>query len=728
MKKKSKYVPKRTSINIKRTSELALEEIIYLLQIPTQKRSKYEIKQLQNYMLKNVDYFKKLNEESDGSERIPKIVQVLSYECFKKDEYIINFGEIGNKFYILLSGTVSIYKPSPKNMYMTLYDYVKYLVQIRDIEKNLLKFERVQNYNSSIDRVKLLLINYNPEKLPYSSKKFPLVIEEDRFVVKLGPGTSFGEMALIKNEPRNANIIANEQCILCSVDKIDYKKIIKDLEEQKINSQLKSFKTDFPFFEEWPASRCFRILSAFTTENYSKEDYIYRQNSLPTHIYIIRKGEFEVTCDLNFSIYEQFVEYIYANSDILFKDMDNPGFWKEDKLQKKIHTSYEINDSPFMSLPPISRFTLSHKNEVFPELKKVDDISKEDNKMEDKNLKKISKMEDFENDIKYQNKLKRRIKICKLEAPQIFGFIEPFELKKRFCNIRCETSEGEVQKIPFIEFLQLMPKDKKNRFILEEKILNRKKELLEQLKNGTLAKLSFNYKKPQMLDIDIYPSRNLDKVSIKDSNLLVRSKSIISYHNQKYSTLSNNYKIESESNKKTDKNEVNNDKGNKIKINTNILYGFKKALFNYSGKNTTGKLQYLFGVVNNKKKKKEMLNNIKLNGSNSVRMVKYLSQQSVMNILPTKFSLEPNPKTVGKNYIDYSNRRLIKKLNINNKLLYVPSSKTESKYLPNINTKTIKRSFSLLSQQLQSLEKIQRKNKQNQSTLFRKKDFKDDVE
>ena len=39
---------------------------------------------------------------------------------------------------------------------MTLYDYVKYLVNIRDVEKNLLKFERIQNYNSNVDQDKLL--------------------------------------------------------------------------------------------------------------------------------------------------------------------------------------------------------------------------------------------------------------------------------------------------------------------------------------------------------------------------------------------------------------------------------------------------------------------------------------------------------------------------------------------------------------------------------------------
>ena len=714
MKKKHKYFSKKTVMNIRTTNELDLNEVIELLKIPTQKRTKYDIRSMQNYMLKNIEYFQKLNEESDGSERIPKIIQVLSYECFKKDEYIINFGEIGDKFYILLSGTVSIYKPSPINMNMTLYDYVKYLVKIRDVEKNLLKFERVQNYNSSIDRVKLLLINYDPEKLPYSSKKLPLVIEEERFVVKLGPGSSFGEMALIKNEPRNADIIANEKSILGSVDKTDYRKIIKDMEEQKVNLQLKSFKTDFPFFNQWPASRCFRILSALTSENYNTEDYIYKQNTLPTHIYIIRKGELEVTCDINFSIYEKVVDYIFSDPDVLFKEMDIPGFWKEDNLQKKINSSYEKDDSPFMSLPPISRFTLSHKS-MFPELDKNENHLNFNN-IDESKKKEISKVEDLENEIKYQNDIKRRIKICKLEAPQIFGFLEPFELKRRFCNMRCDSKFAEIQKIPFIEFLQLMPKDKKNRFLLEEYIVNRKKKLIEQLKNGTLAKLSFNYKKPQMKTYEEYPRRNLDRHSNSKSKLLVRSKSIFFNQNENNLTINNYHKIEGESNETINKN-YNDDY--KIKIKSKIIYGFKKTLFTYNDKNTKDEIQYLMGLLQNKKKKKEIMSNIKLISNNSVRMTKYLSHQSATNILPSKFSLVPHPKPVGKNYIDYSNRHFINKIKINSKLLYDPNNITEKKYLPNIDPK--KRSLSLRNTQFQSIEKIRRKNKKNQTLLYRNK-------
>ncbi len=717
MKNKIKIVFKRSSVGMRTQSDLNLNQVIELLKIPTQKRNKYDIKALQSYMLKNIKYFQKMIEESNSIEKISKIIQVLTYECFNKDEYIINYGEIGDKFFILLSGTVNVYKPSPKNIYMTLYDYVKYLVNIRDVEKNLLKFERIQNYNSNVDQDKLLAINYNVEKLPYSSKKLPLVIEEERLIATLEKGASFGEMALIKNEPRNADIVANEKCILGSVDKIDYKKILKDMEEQKINSQLKSFKTDFPFFKDWPASRCFRLLSALTSENFMREEYVYKQNSLPTDIYIIKKGEFEVTCDINFSIYEQFVDYIYNNSDILFKDMDDPNFWKEDNLQKKINESYENNDSPLMFLPPISRFNLSHKA-AFPDIEKNENLINNNQLNEDK-IKEISKVEDLENDIKYQNNIKRRIKICRLEAPQIFGFLEPFELKRRFCNIRCDSKEGEIQKIPFIEFLQLMPKTKNNRYFIEENIINRKRELIEQVKNGTLVKLSFNYQKPKMKSFEVYPNRNLDISTNNKSKLLVRNKSSIFNQNKKELALNDYNKIErdeSETIHKTNKNE------NNIKAKSNILYGFKKTLFTYSDNNTKAELQYLLGMLHYKRKRKDFQKIIKYNGNNSVRVSNYGAQNSASNILPSKFSLLPNSNPVGQNYIDYSNSRFINKISINSNLLFNLNNKKEVKYLPHIDSK--KRSLSLRNIQFQSLNKIKRKSKKNPSSLLNDKKVK----
>ena len=356
----TKRLSKRFSMEKK--PELSLEKLVELIKTPSFNKTSSDLIIMRNYFCQKIDYFKKLIQEPNGKDKAEKIISVLNYESFNKDEHIINFGDIGDKFYIILSGTVGIYKPSPKNMDMTLKEYVDYLVRIRDWEKNLSKFERVQNYNSSIDKIKLLIINYNSSKLPYSTKKIPVIVEEERFIVKLGPGNSFGEMALIKNETRNANIKAEEKCELVSIDKIDYRKIMKDLEEQKMNMKLKSFKLDYPFFKDWPANRCLRLLTSFVTENYSKDDYVYRQTSLANHIYIIKKGEFEVTSDINFLWYEDFINYIYNSSDSLINDMNDPLLCKEDNLQQKINSANENNKCPcILTLPPISKVILSHR-------------------------------------------------------------------------------------------------------------------------------------------------------------------------------------------------------------------------------------------------------------------------------------------------------------------------------------------------------------------------------
>lgn len=72
---------------------------------------------------------------------------------------IINFGEIGDKFYIILSGSVGIYKPTPKTVDMTLKEYADYLLKIRDYERNPVKFERIQNFNPNVNKFKLMNVD-----------------------------------------------------------------------------------------------------------------------------------------------------------------------------------------------------------------------------------------------------------------------------------------------------------------------------------------------------------------------------------------------------------------------------------------------------------------------------------------------------------------------------------------------------------------------------------------
>ena len=81
---KKHRLSKKFTIEIRDKEDISLENLIELLKTPHLKRTKIESKIIQNYLCKNVDYFKKLTQDSDGKEKIPKIIASLNYECFNK--------------------------------------------------------------------------------------------------------------------------------------------------------------------------------------------------------------------------------------------------------------------------------------------------------------------------------------------------------------------------------------------------------------------------------------------------------------------------------------------------------------------------------------------------------------------------------------------------------------------------------------------------------------------
>ena len=478
--------------------------ILSLLQKPKKDRSKTDKLQIQSYLISHIDYFKTLSSQID-KDTFLKLISNINYHLYEKDARVMNYGEEGERFYIILRGSVTMYKPFPKEKLFSLREYVEYLVNVRDKEKNISKFNRIQDYNSKVNKYKLLSIDYDFTKMP-ESKKTPFLIEEEREIGNLYQGEIFGEMALIKNELTSSSVITDEKCDLLSIDKNDYSRI-KDVEEQRINNKLVDFRNEFPLFKYWNNSKCFRLLSGFITEYYNKGDYIYKQNDIPDCIYFVKEGILEVYTDFSFSWYEAFIEYIHDNSTSLTNDVDNPILWKEDKIQKKMHKAYE-EKSPFVlkksNLDKII-ISLNENKEYEDNLFNINNNKNSKNMSEEENnkLKLVKNLEKSEETAK---KSLYKANIQKYCAPQIFGYLEALELKRRFCTVKCFSNEAVVLKFPFMEFLQLLPTDKKNQFFLQQRIFEEKKHLIEQLKNNALAKLNFmklnNVKKKIMKIID----------------------------------------------------------------------------------------------------------------------------------------------------------------------------------------------------------------------------------
>ena len=55
----------------------------------------------------------------------------MKYACKSKNELVIQFGEKGDDFYIILDGVVGIFVPQIKEYYMDEEEYILYLLQLR---------------------------------------------------------------------------------------------------------------------------------------------------------------------------------------------------------------------------------------------------------------------------------------------------------------------------------------------------------------------------------------------------------------------------------------------------------------------------------------------------------------------------------------------------------------------------------------------------------------------
>ena len=680
----------------KEKEKLEKKNMIKLLKLPRDQKTKEIIKSLKDYLSAHYDYFTNLAKQSE--ERFLKLIPLLKYETYKPNERIMNFGEVGDKCYILLQGSVGVYKPFPINKRMTLRDYVEYLAQLRDDKKNTAKFERILNYNSRIDKHKLYLIDFDYNKIPKYSSEISIVLEEERELAVAKAGTSFGEMSLIKNEPRNATIIALEKCSLISIEKIDYTKIVKDIEEQRIIKELVSFKEKYPLFKFWPSSKCFPLLSGLITTDFTFGEYVYKQNEFPTDIYLIKEGMFEVTTYFNFDTYENFIEYIHDSSHSLITLIDNPFEWKEDKISKRIEIAFQKNLSPFViNLNIEDKAILSHKEEENLNFK--GDIAK-----------------NIEDELARNKNHVFKANIQKLYAPDIFGFVEALELKQRLCSIKCISQKGTLMKFPFREFLQLLPNDKRNNFYLQQRIYEEKKYIITQLKNNAMAKLNFvkleidkklfikkdffrvkpkNKNLFELKQMNVNPNISLFLTPINgNSKLLNRSKSIydISSINSSQKLLIN------ESASKDDyisDEKINNlfQKQKKMKAsrNNSFIQGFKISMLSLS-RNKIREIKELYPVEEERLKPDLFSsNNIKEIDNSDNEYIKYLENNIQYGITPSRIrnkNFNDSNLLKGKRYTSLEADKIINKINREKKLrkITMEANQEHVLILPNVKT------------------------------------------
>eukprot|EP00347_Sterkiella_histriomuscorum_P020337 403338195 len=154
-----------------------------------------------------------------------------------------------------------------------------------------------QNHDSIIKEVDELQddSDENSIQLNQSKKQIQInFIEGFREVAQLGPGKSFGELALIQNKPRAATIRCYQETHFATLDKFDYETSLMKI-ERKHQNKILEFMMDIPCFRLFTKNSILKFSYYLQKEKFKRNQVLYQAGQKANFIYIIKSGEFEMT-------------------------------------------------------------------------------------------------------------------------------------------------------------------------------------------------------------------------------------------------------------------------------------------------------------------------------------------------------------------------------------------------------------------------------------------------
>lgn len=208
------------------------EDVRIICSKTARQRTPVEIQYLAE-LTSNLKVFKSLN-ESQGPYSHIICCRYLKYEYCEQNNYLFKYGDIGTRFYIIVSGKVAVEVP-------------------------------MKNNKGETQMVEVMVLNN---------------------------GAAFGELALESSKPRAASIKCKTPTHLMYLEKADYNRLISRLIADKRNS-LVAFIQSLPLFSHLTKGNLTKLSYIFKEKIYSKGQFVYNENDEADEVFIVKNGEFE---------------------------------------------------------------------------------------------------------------------------------------------------------------------------------------------------------------------------------------------------------------------------------------------------------------------------------------------------------------------------------------------------------------------------------------------------
>ena len=259
-----------------------------ILKIAPELRSRPKIDTLCDFF-GSQEFFENLEDEY-GREMCRDLYTKLKIKNYKAGEHVFNYNDMGDTFYIVLNGAVSIRIPRFKVVQMKPENVDKYITNnISDLitMKNLVP--------SSINEAKsdsavICLTDNATGKREYKVR----YLEEVKVNTR---GHYFGELALIISKPRSATVTCKADSKLIYLNKHEYKKILGHAESKKLLEMTEFFKK-FSFLSHLSVQALSKLIYSFLVRTYSNGSYIFRSDDKAEGIFLILEGDFQISQNL----------------------------------------------------------------------------------------------------------------------------------------------------------------------------------------------------------------------------------------------------------------------------------------------------------------------------------------------------------------------------------------------------------------------------------------------
>ena len=438
-KRKIKSIINESKLSLKNImgEEMTDKEYVFIiLEKNPKNRKEKEIQIISDYLSQNYQYFQNIKNESQL--KMENLAKVVRLKIFYPGEEIIRYGEMGDKFYIVMEGKVQIYKPKYEEVQMTPNDFIKYMNNIKSKENDEDKYYRLKEYNKNrnFDLDKFSKYSHN---IDIMNTNRDVYIETLECMGSYGEGFSFGELALIRNEKRNATIKSsieedNKCTILLSIGKESYNKALREYQDKKLTKDIENFVSAYPFCKNLTREKMISLFNCLNKINLEKGEYLFHQNDEDTNLYFITKGKFEVYTRISLNWLNKFMEYVINIKDNILGHI----YLQRPKKMTDVLNIIKIIRQKRMKSPMI-----------FHELDLWEKVEK---KVNENNIMGLKYDEEEVNNDKHSYK----IKIQYIDKPELLGIDNSFEFKNKFYTVKCLEDNSEIKYIKINDFLKII--------------------------------------------------------------------------------------------------------------------------------------------------------------------------------------------------------------------------------------------------------------------------------